>query len=49
MDIAFGLLRADDGALAKSWFKWRTQKLGYAEDALDQDLAHKVQNNLKTL
>lgn len=49
MDIAFGLLRADDGALAKSWFNWKTKKLYYPEDAVDKDLINTIQGSLKTL
>lgn len=49
MDIAFGLFHAEDGALARSWFKWKTDKLYYPEDAVDEALIRTVQDNLKFL
>lgn len=49
MDIAFGLLRSEDGALAKSWFNWRTHKVYYPEDAVDEELVQTVRENLKML
>lgn len=49
VDIAFGLLRAKDGALAKSFIEWDTGKIHHQEDALDQELLKHVKDNLGTL
>ncbi|KAK5958350.1 hypothetical protein OHC33_000192 [Knufia fluminis] len=49
LDVAFGILRAKDGSLAKSFFKWDTEKIPFLEDALDQDLFTLVKRNLSAL
>lgn len=49
MDIAAGILRSPDGALAKSFIDWDTTKLHFAEDALDEALIRQVSENLKNI
>lgn len=49
VDIAAGLLRAKDGALARSWLDWDTEPFSFFEDAVDKDLVTLFQNNLKRL
>lgn len=33
MDVAIGLLDADEGALAQHWLEWRTDRVSFREDA----------------
>lgn len=49
LDIALGIVRAEDGVLTKSFVKWDTDKLDFMEDAVDKELLVCVQQNLKTL
>lgn len=49
VDVAFGILRGKDGSLAKSFFEWRTKKVEFLDDALDQDLLTLVNSNLSAL
>lgn len=34
LDVAIGLLDADEGARAESWLEWRTERVSYREDAV---------------
>lgn len=49
LDIAFGWIRAEDGALAKSWFTWALDKIAFPEEAVDQDLVKTLQDNLESI
>jgi len=49
LDVAFGLLRAKDGALAKSFIEWDTGKIHHQEDAFDKELLKRVKDNLGAL
>jgi len=49
MDVAFGILRAKDGSLARSFFAWNETKIHHLEDAVDKDLLTLVKNNLGAL
>lgn len=49
IDIAAGLLRAKDGARARSWLAWNTERFDFFEDAIDKDLVTLFQSNLGKL
>jgi len=49
VDVAFGVLRAKDGSLARSFFEWDTEKVHHLEDAVDKDLLTLVKDNLAAL
>lgn len=36
LDVAVGLLGADEGARAESWLEWRTERLSFREDAVER-------------
>jgi hypothetical protein len=38
VDVSVGLLRANSGTLARGWLDWATERVSFAEDALDQKL-----------
>ncbi|KAL5356311.1 Mss4-like protein [Aspergillus floccosus] len=39
VDVASGILRAPEGAMAKNWAVWRTARLGFVEDGIKYDAA----------
>lgn len=49
LDVALGLLRAIDGALARSWAKWDTSKIHFKEEAYDEELIAAVGGRLHLL
>lgn len=49
MDVAFGILRAREGSLARSFFEWDTKKIHHLEDAVDTELLTLLKNNLGRL
>ncbi|KAK5086901.1 hypothetical protein LTR05_004071 [Lithohypha guttulata] len=49
MDIAAGILRAEEGALARRWINWRTTKIHFTEDAVDAAQVQLLQDNLHNL
>lgn len=49
VDVSVGLLRAPDGVLARSWLKWWTERVSFAEEALDKQLINLLQSNLVNL
>lgn len=49
MDINFGILRAKEGLLARSRFKWDADSIHYPEDAVDMDLIKTLQENIGSL
>lgn len=49
LDIALGIVRAEEGALAKSFVKLNTEKVDHVDDALDKELLKLVVKNLKVL
>lgn len=40
IDIAAGLLRSDDGSLARSWLDWDWGRCGFAEECSDSAMLH---------
>lgn len=49
LNVELGVVRAEDGVLAKSLVKFDTEKIYHIEDALDKELLKVVQENLKVL
>lgn len=50
LDIAFGILTAKEGALAKSWFSWGDDRgVHYKEDAIDVDMLKMVDEHFGKL
>ena len=49
IDIAAGILRAEDGALARSWLKWRTESISCRQEALDEVFVATVEQNFAKL
>lgn len=49
LDIALGVVRAEDGVLAKSFVELNTERIDHIDDALDQELVQLVARNLKVL
>lgn len=49
VDVSVGLLRAAEGPLARSWLRWWTERVSFAEDAIDKQLINLLQSNLRTL
>lgn len=49
VDIAAGILRAKEGALAKSWINWDSKPCPFFEDAVDKDLVSLFESNLARL
>ncbi|KEF59572.1 uncharacterized protein A1O9_04417 [Exophiala aquamarina CBS 119918] len=44
IDIAVGMLRAEEGARAERWLEWK--EIGFAEEALDQELVSQLRYGL---
>jgi hypothetical protein len=38
VDVAVGILRAEEGTLAKNWLGWKWDDIGYHEEVVDQEL-----------
>lgn len=49
LDVAAGILRSEDGALARSWIEWSTTDVHFKEDAIDLELVKIVEKNLNNL
>lgn len=48
-DIAAGILRSEDGALARSWIDWQATEVSFKEDAVDRKFVEIVERNLSKL
>ena len=49
VDVSVGLLRAPEGSLAKSWLYWLTERVSFAEKALDKGLISTLEAGLGRL
>lgn len=49
VDVSVGLLRASEGALAKTWLHWWTERVSFSEDAIDKQLIALLQSKLHYL
>ncbi|PYI10560.1 DUF636 domain protein [Aspergillus sclerotiicarbonarius CBS 121057] len=49
IDVSVGLLRAEEGSRASGWLKWATQRVSFAEMALDQPLIQQLQDGLERM
>ncbi|PYH93499.1 hypothetical protein BO71DRAFT_399716 [Aspergillus ellipticus CBS 707.79] len=47
IDVSVGLLRAEEGSKASGWLRWATQRVSFAEMALDRLLIDELQGGLK--
>ncbi|PWY77194.1 hypothetical protein BO94DRAFT_193694 [Aspergillus sclerotioniger CBS 115572] len=49
IDVSVGLLRAEEGSRASGWLNWATQRVSFAEMALDQTLIQQLQEGLERM
>ena len=47
VDVSVGLLKANTGALAQDWLDWATERVSFAEDALDENLIDGLEAGLR--
>ena len=48
IDVSVGLLRAEDGALAREWLDWHTGRVSFAEEAQDSDLVGALEASMRS-
>lgn len=48
-DVAMGIIRAEDGALARSLVRWDTEKTPHFEEAMEKTLLEITKSNLSKL
>jgi hypothetical protein len=50
LDVAVGLLAADEGARAEGWLEWWTERLSFREDAVERagSLVEGIEAGLKS-
>lgn len=47
VDVSVGLLRSPSGARAEDWLEWATERVSFAEDALDKGLIDLLEKGLR--
>ena len=47
IDVSVGLLRAEEGVLARRWLDWTTERVSFREDARNQDHVGRVEKGLR--
>jgi len=49
VDVSVGLLRAEEGSRAETWLHWWTDRVSFAEAALDQALIRNLERGLQAI
>lgn len=49
IDVSVGLLRAKEGARAETWLDWWTERVSFAEEAIDRPLIDAFESGLRCL
>lgn len=48
-DVSVGLFRANEGALARDWLTWHTNRIAFVDDAFDKGLQKVLQKGYKNV
>lgn len=49
VDVSVGVLRAEEGAMARNWLEWWTERVSFAEEAFDTQLIAQLGSGLQYL